>query len=243
MTPGLALLFSDTVVVAKGGGIPCKLIWTDFRFVNGRNTLTFVQKKKDVVVVFPDRDDKAQWLGDWRQRDWSKPADGIIQLRWSDVEVADGVPVLADHGSCALDHDAWFVGGGVFVHWDGLRGIWTTLDVPDVIAARTDHTVTTCGHCLYVCFGASSRGLLDDVWCHEPDADHWSQVQMSGDLIVPRRGHSCVAVGDCLYVFAGEAETPERSGDHQHQELRRAGLEDDCRREDLALEHLHWGSE
>lgn len=54
---------------------------------------------------------------------------------------------------------------------------------------------------------------FNDVWCYDPRANQWSQLDCVGFIPTPREGHAAALVSDVMYVFGGRTDEGMDLGD------------------------------
>ena len=225
-THGVVFLFNDLVVVATVGN---KNHYTPilsssvegFCFSNCRPTpesIFFINENRDYVIQFNDLEEKSSWMQPFvalREAELAgitkTDTKGHSFVKWTDLEVAEGVPSLMNHEGTRVGNMLYFFGGSnaslsdsnTLVMYDPAAQTWTVH--PSDIPVRVGHGVASVGDKMYVCFGAAKKlGLLDDIWCYS--SKKWAMVRPKGDTPVKRMGHTCVAGGKMIYIFGGEDE-------------------------------------
>lgn len=61
--------------------------------------------------------------------------------------------------------------------------------------------------------GTNGFSWFNDVWCYDPAANAWSQLDCIGYIPVPREGHAAALVDDVMYIFGGRTEEGADLGD------------------------------
>ncbi|XDG07746.1 hypothetical protein ABKA04_007361 [Annulohypoxylon sp. FPYF3050] len=79
--------------------------------------------------------------------------------------------------------------------------------------ARTNHSMITFNDKMYLFGGTNGFQWFNDVWCYEPAANKWVQLDSIGYIPVPREGHAASLVDDVMYVFGGRTEEGADLGD------------------------------
>lgn len=79
--------------------------------------------------------------------------------------------------------------------------------------ARTNHTVITYNDKMYLFGGTNGFQWFNDVWCFDPAAVQWTQLDCIGYIPVPREGHAAALVDDVMYIFGGRTEEGADLGD------------------------------
>ena len=220
---GAIFLFNDMVVVAsesKNHYTP--ILSSDvmgFCFSNCRPTpesIFFINEGRDYVLQFNDLEEKSSWMQPFvavRDAGFSgitqNDTNGKSFVKWTDLEVAEGVPALMNHQGTRVGNVIYFFGGSnssladsnILVKYDILGQTWSVH--PSDIPGRLGHSVSSVNGKMYICFGNSKKfGILDDIWCYSQDK--WSMVRPKGDAPICRMGHTCIAAGKTLYFFGGE---------------------------------------
>lgn len=54
---------------------------------------------------------------------------------------------------------------------------------------------------------------FNDVWCYDPRANQWSQLDCVGFIPTPREGHAAALVSDVMYIFGGRTDEGMDLGD------------------------------
>ncbi|KAI1779294.1 hypothetical protein F4818DRAFT_246167 [Hypoxylon cercidicola] len=79
--------------------------------------------------------------------------------------------------------------------------------------ARTNHSMITYNDKMYLFGGTNGFQWFNDVWCYDPAASTWTQLDCIGYIPVPREGHAASLVDDVMYVFGGRTEEGVDLGD------------------------------
>jgi hypothetical protein len=118
--PGIIYPFNDLVFLASCVRMPYQVILQstilNFRFANGRDSISFVHEGREQVVVFSPAQHKIAWLELFVEMRGSalngiQGHAKITLAKWFDIEVGDGIPVVMNSDGCALNRSAWFVSG------------------------------------------------------------------------------------------------------------------------------------
>ncbi|KAJ5805479.1 uncharacterized protein N7503_003081 [Penicillium pulvis] len=80
-------------------------------------------------------------------------------------------------------------------------------------AARTNHTIVSHNDKLYLFGGTNGVRWFNDVWCYDPRAGAWAEIDCVGFIPTPREGHAAALVGDVMYVFGGRTDEGIDLGD------------------------------
>ncbi|KAJ5751724.1 hypothetical protein N7520_008641 [Penicillium odoratum] len=80
-------------------------------------------------------------------------------------------------------------------------------------AARTNHTIVSHNDKLYLFGGTNGVRWFNDVWCFDPRAGAWAEIDCVGFIPTPREGHASALVGDVMYVFGGRTDEGIDLGD------------------------------
>ncbi|KAI1818622.1 hypothetical protein GGS20DRAFT_594587 [Poronia punctata] len=89
-------------------------------------------------------------------------------------------------------------------------GIGPTGKIPP---ARTNHSVVSFNDKMYLFGGTNGFQWFNDVWCYDPPANKWTQLDCIGYIPSPREGHSAALVDDVMYIFGGRTEEGADLGD------------------------------
>ncbi|KAL2816776.1 hypothetical protein BDW59DRAFT_135954 [Aspergillus cavernicola] len=79
--------------------------------------------------------------------------------------------------------------------------------------ARTNHTIVNYNDQLYLFGGTNGLQWFNDVWCYDPHANTWTQLDCVGFIPTPREGHASALVNDVMYVFGGRTDEGVDLGD------------------------------
>ncbi|KAI1424548.1 hypothetical protein F5Y12DRAFT_751383 [Xylaria sp. FL1777] len=90
------------------------------------------------------------------------------------------------------------------------NGATSTGKVPP---ARTNHSMITYNDKMYLFGGTNGFQWFNDVWCYDPPANKWSQLDCIGYIPSPREGHSAALIEDVMYIFGGRTEEGADLGD------------------------------
>ncbi|RDA91929.1 hypothetical protein CP533_1291 [Ophiocordyceps camponoti-saundersi (nom. inval.)] len=82
-----------------------------------------------------------------------------------------------------------------------------------VPAPRTNHSMVTFNDRMYLFGGTNGFQWFNDVWCYDPSANSWTQLDCIGYIPAPREGHAAALVDDVMYVFGGRTEEGSDLGD------------------------------
>ena len=61
--------------------------------------------------------------------------------------------------------------------------------------------------------GTNGVQWFNDVWCYEPRANQWTQLDCVGFIPTPREGHAAALVNDVMYIFGGRTDEGLDLGD------------------------------
>ncbi|GAP87221.1 putative kelch domain-containing protein [Rosellinia necatrix] len=89
-------------------------------------------------------------------------------------------------------------------------GVTSTGKVPP---ARTNHSVVTYNDKMYLFGGTNGFQWFNDVWCYDPPANKWTQLDCIGYIPSAREGHSAALIEDVMYIFGGRTEEGADLGD------------------------------
>ncbi|KAI1152118.1 hypothetical protein F4825DRAFT_330551 [Nemania diffusa] len=90
------------------------------------------------------------------------------------------------------------------------NGVTSTGKVPP---ARTNHSVITYNDKMYLFGGTNGFQWFNDVWCYDPPANKWTQLDCIGYIPSAREGHSAALIEDVMYIFGGRTEEGADLGD------------------------------
>ncbi|KAI0405954.1 hypothetical protein F4802DRAFT_125898 [Xylaria palmicola] len=79
--------------------------------------------------------------------------------------------------------------------------------------ARTNHSMITYNDKMYLFGGTSGKLWFNDVWCYDPPANTWAQLDCIGYIPSPREGHSVALIDDVMYIFGGRGRDGGDLGD------------------------------
>ncbi|PKY06560.1 putative cell polarity protein [Aspergillus campestris IBT 28561] len=79
--------------------------------------------------------------------------------------------------------------------------------------ARTNHTIVGFNDKLYLFGGTNGVQWFNDVWCYDPRANQWTQLDCVGFIPTPREGHAAALVNDVMYIFGGRTDEGLDLGD------------------------------
>ncbi|PYH95560.1 hypothetical protein BO71DRAFT_200839 [Aspergillus ellipticus CBS 707.79] len=79
--------------------------------------------------------------------------------------------------------------------------------------ARTNHSIVSFNDKLYLFGGTNGLQWFNDVWCYDPRANSWSQLDCVGFIPTPREGHAAAIVNDVMYIFGGRTDEGIDLGD------------------------------
>ncbi|RAL10380.1 putative cell polarity protein (Tea1) [Aspergillus homomorphus CBS 101889] len=79
--------------------------------------------------------------------------------------------------------------------------------------ARTNHTIVSFNDRLYLFGGTNGVQWFNDVWCYDPRANAWTQLDCVGFIPTPREGHAAAIVNDVMYIFGGRTDEGIDLGD------------------------------
>ncbi|KAJ5239636.1 hypothetical protein N7468_004255 [Penicillium chermesinum] len=79
--------------------------------------------------------------------------------------------------------------------------------------ARTNHSIVTFNEKLYLFGGTNGVRWFNDVWCFDPRANSWTEIDCVGFIPTPREGHAAALVNDVMYVFGGRTDEGVDLGD------------------------------
>ncbi|KAL3469104.1 hypothetical protein BJX99DRAFT_88316 [Aspergillus californicus] len=79
--------------------------------------------------------------------------------------------------------------------------------------ARTNHSIVSFNEKLYLFGGTNGIQWFNDVWCYDPRANNWTQLECVGFIPTPREGHASAIVNDVMYVFGGRTDEGVDLGD------------------------------
>ncbi|PGH31615.1 hypothetical protein GX50_05606 [[Emmonsia] crescens] len=72
--------------------------------------------------------------------------------------------------------------------------------------ARTNHTIVSFNDKLYLFGGTNGLQWFNDVWCFDPRANLWTQLEYVGFVPAAREGHAAAIINDVMYIFSGRTE-------------------------------------
>ncbi|OAX83060.1 hypothetical protein ACJ72_02590 [Emergomyces africanus] len=72
--------------------------------------------------------------------------------------------------------------------------------------ARTNHTIVSFNDKLYLFGGTNGLQWFNDVWCYDPRANLWTQLDYVGFVPAAREGHAAAIINDVMYIFSGRTE-------------------------------------
>ncbi|KAF2146359.1 uncharacterized protein K452DRAFT_109567 [Aplosporella prunicola CBS 121167] len=79
--------------------------------------------------------------------------------------------------------------------------------------ARTNHTVIAWQDKLFLFGGTDGQTWFSDVWCYDPKANRWEEIDCIGYIPIAREGHAAAIVNDTMYVFGGRTKEGTDLGD------------------------------
>ncbi|KAI0447267.1 hypothetical protein F4803DRAFT_363680 [Xylaria telfairii] len=78
---------------------------------------------------------------------------------------------------------------------------------------RTNHSMITYNDKMYLFGGTNGQLWFNDVWCYDPPANTWTQLDCIGYIPSPREGHSAALIDDVMYIFGGRGKVGDDLGD------------------------------